>query len=118
MNSVAKRLGVFFDNQGVKVSKLEIEFGLSNGRISKAIDRDSEIKPEIIDKIVSKFPHLSKMWLETGEGDMYNKVGTEKPKSNIEEENRLLREELNEVRKELAAAQKEYIELLKKINKP
>jgi plasmid maintenance system antidote protein VapI len=70
MDSIAKRLGYFIDVQGIKVSKLEASLGFTNGRISKAIDRNSDIKHEVIDKIVEKFPHLSKSWLETGHGNM------------------------------------------------
>jgi phage repressor protein C with HTH and peptisase S24 domain len=57
---------------GLTISGLEREIGLSNGTISKSIDRDSEISATIIAKLSEKYQNISTEWLKTGQGEMFN----------------------------------------------
>lgn len=41
------------------------------GTFSKAIKRESELKVDKIDKILKKFPNVSRDWLLTGQGDIF-----------------------------------------------
>ncbi len=51
--------------------QFEKEIGASRARISNAISRDSRITGDIVDLIVSKYPKVNRLWLQTGEGDMF-----------------------------------------------
>jgi len=59
------------------VSKFERDISTGASTISKAISRDSEIKLDIVEKIVMAFPSVSREWLLTGEGSMFTEP--EKP---------------------------------------
>ncbi len=58
------------EHLGLTVHGFEQAIGVSHGRIRKAIERNSDITPGMIDTIVSTFPNISKTWLLTGEGAM------------------------------------------------
>lgn len=53
------------------VYQFEAEIGVKRGRVSAAIERDSDTKVELVEKIVKRYPQVSKDWLMTGKGDMF-----------------------------------------------
>ncbi len=53
---------------GLNVSSFEREIKVGASTISKAISRKSEIKLDVVEKILDAFPEVSKKWLLTGEG--------------------------------------------------
>ena len=59
------------------VSKFERDIDTGASTISKAISRNSELKLDIVEKIVHAYPSVSRDWLLTGEGSMF--VEPEKP---------------------------------------
>lgn len=69
------RYQLLADALGYSVNRLETEAEISKTAIGKAIRRDSKVTADIADKIVLKFPHVSKRWLITGEGEMFLQEG-------------------------------------------
>lgn len=67
------------EKMGMKMSAFETAIGAGNRTISTAIQRDGDISPKVIEKIVAKFPHVSKQWLMFGEGDMFTDSQPTKP---------------------------------------
>jgi phage repressor protein C with HTH and peptisase S24 domain len=53
---------------GISTREFEQSLGLSNGSIKKAIDRNSSIKADTIDKILQIYPQVSRKFLYTGAG--------------------------------------------------
>jgi len=65
------------DALGIAVYMFEKEIGVGNTTIGKAIERNANISPAIIEKIVLKYPNVNKMWLYSGEGSMFTDTLTE-----------------------------------------
>ena len=53
------------------VSKFERDIKTGASTVSKAIERQSELKLDIVEKIVKAFPQVNKKWLESGEGEIF-----------------------------------------------
>ena len=72
------------DKLGIKISTLESEIGVSNGAISKSINKNGEITPLIKEKVSQKYQNINKNWLETGKGEIFtNAEHPEKPVKKI-----------------------------------
>ncbi len=56
---------------GVKAYRFESEIKASNGAVSKILDSDKDISHNLIEKILKRYPDVSREWLETGEGEMF-----------------------------------------------
>lgn len=70
MNSnqtVKERLKIFISYLGIGQSKFEQEVGLSNAYVNNI---RVSIQPKTLEKIVRRYPELSRAWLLTGDGDM------------------------------------------------
>lgn len=101
---------------GLNIYQMEKALGLSQSRLSKAIDRNSEIKLDIVEKTCLLFPKVNRDWLMTEEGDMFNK---EKPNTDYAFEpespynNSNYRDKYEKMLEENYQLQKEIIKLLK-----
>ncbi len=58
---------------GISISAFEKSVGLSNNSIQTAIKRNSNLKDETLNSILSKYTEVSPEWLLTGEGEMLKK---------------------------------------------
>lgn len=83
---------------GLNVFSMENAIGVKRSRLSKAIERNSEIKLDIVEMTVAKFPRVNKDWLMTGKGEMFLPSITSEPavsyntKNHGQEINKLLRD--------------------------
>lgn len=68
MQDVRDRLLSFISYMGLTKQAFEKQIGLSNGTVTKT----KRLGDDKIDRILSKFPQLNKVWLLTGEGEMLN----------------------------------------------
>lgn len=71
MEVTKHRYQLLADALKISVKELERKIDVSETRLSAAISRNSKIKSEIVDKILTAYPEVNKTWLETGEGDMF-----------------------------------------------
>lgn len=65
---IIKRL---IDELGISIAKFERKIGVTGSSITKAIERNSEVKDETVQKIKTAFPEVNPDWLETGKGGMF-----------------------------------------------
>lgn len=70
MNSSASLKGLI-NALNLSVYAFERKIGVGGSAISKAIERDTAIKEETIQKILRTFPNVSRHWLMVGEGEMF-----------------------------------------------
>lgn len=56
---------------GITIKELERKISTSNGQLAKVRDRNSALKDEILDKILTIYPEINAYWLITGRGDMF-----------------------------------------------
>lgn len=108
--SIGQKIKELRDLKGLSQDELSDKIGVSKSMIS-LYENDTN-KPS--NKKLLKFADFFGVSIDYFKEEVNSTKLTE---TGVIEENKRLMEELNEVRKELAAAQKEYIELLKKINK-
>ncbi len=64
-------LNDLIDALDVNISKFERNIDVGSTTIRNAIKRNSEIKLDIVEKIVTAYPQVNKEWLLTGEGKMF-----------------------------------------------
>lgn len=74
--TVKERLISFYTKKGLSKREFERLCGLSNGYIDKLRISPS---PEKLESICLTFPELNRVWLLTGEGDMFNDVAEAAP---------------------------------------
>ncbi len=55
---------------GISTSEFERRIGVGSSTVHRAITRNSQIKTDVMDKIVKAFPQVNRNWLESGEGEM------------------------------------------------
>mgnify|MGYP000988628599 CR=1 FL=1 len=65
------RLKLLADALNTSIGKLEKDIGVGNSTLTKIIQRNSNISKGIVHSIIEKFPNVSKVWLETGQGAMF-----------------------------------------------
>lgn len=65
------RYQLLADALEISVRELEKECNLTPGRIGTSIYRNSNIKGTIVDAIMTRYPNVNRMWLETGQGNMF-----------------------------------------------
>lgn len=53
---------------GETIFSMEKKLELSHTRLDKAISRNSRLSSDILDKIIDKYPNVSREWLQTGQG--------------------------------------------------
>lgn len=70
MSKIPDRIGIYCSKKNLSIRKLESAIGASNGLISGAIKKGSDISSAWISLIVENFRDINPRWLLTGEGDM------------------------------------------------
>ncbi len=70
MSAVVNRLDRFFSHLNVSIRQAEIHIGASNGTLSRAIKRNTDIQSKWLIEVVRCYPQLNVRWLLTGEGQM------------------------------------------------
>jgi hypothetical protein len=87
MSIILDRIKEFSENQNISIRQIEMKIGASNGVISNAIKKNTDIQSKWISIIIEKFPNLSHSWLLTGTGEMLNtKFEASLQSSKLEEE--------------------------------
>jgi hypothetical protein len=71
MENILDRIKAYIDSKGISIRQLERTIGASNGVLSTAIKRGSDIGSKWLSKIVASDSKLNAKWLLTGTGDMY-----------------------------------------------
>lgn len=80
------RLYQYIDYKGIKPGPFEKLIGLSNGYLSKQLNRSADLGESIFTKIIENCPDLSPMWFLLGIGEMTNNSPTlENFKQNLDE---------------------------------
>lgn len=65
-----ERLFQYLEYKGIKPTRAERDFGLSNGYLALTLKRKGDIGSQIVDKILNNCPDLSQEWLMLGTGQM------------------------------------------------
>lgn len=79
-NTVKQRLMEFCKATGIRPAHLERKCGFSNGYLASLKDRPSNEK---VERILSAYPQLNRVWLLSGEGSMLNDGTTVIGENNI-----------------------------------
>lgn len=64
---------------GTSVMRFEKEVGAGTSSLSAVIRRNSAISDEVVAKITTRYPFISKKFLETGEGEVFLPTGRRTP---------------------------------------
>lgn len=67
---ISDRIALFAKYNNMSIRSLEQSIGASNGLLSKAISKSTDISSQWVTKILEAYPDLSASWLLTGEGNM------------------------------------------------
>ena len=70
MQKIIDRIAYFIKSEGISGRSFEGAIGASNGLISRAIKKGTDISAEWLSKIIDTFPNINPEWLLTGKGDM------------------------------------------------
>ena len=73
---VLQRLALIQSTYGLNDSAFANKIGISQTTFSNIVNRDSDIKHSVLEKIVNSFGDISSEWLLTGEGDMLKSTAT------------------------------------------
>ena len=95
------RLFQYFDYKGIKPTRFEKEYGLSNGYLTQQLKRNADIGESILIKIINNCQDINPGWLLTGEGEMLKQIQQEQAPGQPHSE---------EYWKELIASQQRTIE--------
>lgn len=79
MKRKVDRLIEYLSEKGISENKATIECGLSKGLICQAKSGKADIGNKAVEKILSTYPDLNRVWLITGEGSMLNTPEQETP---------------------------------------
>ena len=72
MERIVERLERYMEIKGLNDNKVTVDCGLSVGLIGQARKGKSDIGKRSVDKILSKYQDLNRVWFLTGEGEMLN----------------------------------------------
>lgn len=111
MSKILERVVELTKNEKLTISAFEKKIGASNGVISKALAKGSEIQLHWLERIAEQFPQYSCKWLLTGEGEMMAATGDEnRTQSQDAKEDRLL--DILQEQQKLASGQQDSIRTL------
>lgn len=111
MSKILERVVELTKNEKLTISAFEKKIGASNGVISKALAKGSEIQLHWLERIAEQFPQYSCKWLLTGEGEMMAATGDEnRAQSQDAKEDRLL--DILQEQQKLASGQQDSIRTL------
>jgi hypothetical protein len=71
------------DYYGLTKSSIERELGFANGYLAKMSTRKGDVGVSVVQKIFSRFPEISLIWLITGTGDMISLQKQNTPGLNV-----------------------------------
>ena len=66
---------------GCSASAFANKIGYNQSNLSKVINGKRDVNNNLIDAICNKFPEINRVWLLTGEGDMFDDSSLEAKKS-------------------------------------
>lgn len=70
MSTLSDRIILLIESKGLKMASFERKLGLRRNSISQVLRRNTEIKADIVAKILETFPDVSAEWLLLGKGPM------------------------------------------------
>ena len=70
MSTLSERITLLIESKGLKMASFERELGLKRNSISQILRRNTEIKADIVAKILETFSDVSAEWLLLGKGNM------------------------------------------------
>jgi phage repressor protein C with HTH and peptisase S24 domain len=82
MNTILDRIKNISDNEGVRITALEVIIGASKGVLSRALNNNTDIQSKWLQKLVENYPQYNSEWLLTGRGSM---LKDEKKKYKVQE---------------------------------
>lgn len=121
-----QRLDKYMDYASLNDNQVTVQCDLTVGCINSARRRNKSLSADNIEKILYKYKELNARWLMTGEGEMIISSDTsigeanliayiKEEKARTEEENRKLRDELNEAREQNAFLRGKMSEIKKRV---
>jgi hypothetical protein len=78
MKTIIDRIREFIENNNISIRQFEISIGASNGLISNAIKKGTDIQSKWISKIIEIYK-INPIWILTGEGEMLRAAGQGQP---------------------------------------
>ena len=98
MSSISHRISKIINHKGMSIRAFESKAGITQGVLSNAIKKESDISSMNLSKIIDTYEEFNAHWLLTGEGDMLlNKENNNV--SLINEQTHLLKNKLIELPK-------------------
>ena len=70
MSSISHRIGEAIRYKGISIRSFESQAGITQGVLSNAIKKDSDISSTNLSKIIDTYDEFDAHWLLTGEGEM------------------------------------------------
>lgn len=70
METIIKRIEEYLSSSKISTRQFEIAIGTSNGAISRAIKKGTDIQSKWLSKIIDVYTDINPEWLLTGEGGM------------------------------------------------
>jgi hypothetical protein len=77
--TIAERIYIIAENEGITITGLERNIGASKGVLSRAIKNKTDIQSKWLAIIVENYPQYNAAWLLTGKGDMLLGESTSEP---------------------------------------
>lgn len=77
------------DKLDVSIRSFERKINVGGSAITRAIERNTKIKEDTVDKILKAYPNVNRKWLETGTGDMFISAPTSVKSSDTTENSEL-----------------------------
>jgi len=71
---IIDRFDKYLEVKGLNDNKVTVQLGLSIGLIGKARKEGGDLGKKSIEKILSFYADLNRVWLLTGQGEMFNQV--------------------------------------------
>ncbi len=70
MKTIIQRIEEYLISRKISVRQFEISIGISNGAVSKAIKKGTDIQSKWLSNIVDSYDDINPTWLLTGIGEM------------------------------------------------
>lgn len=77
MGNINTRLDTFISSLGVSKNQFATSLGTSSAMISKITKQKVNFGVDILEKIITTYPHLNQQWLLTGIGEMNKEIHTD-----------------------------------------
>lgn len=87
MSSISNRINAAIRHKGISVRSFEAQAGITQGVLSNAIKKNSDISSTNLSKIIDTYDEFDARWLLTGEGEMLKRDNTQELSSSKSEAN-------------------------------